>query len=298
MGTGVSVAEGRCAARRTLSVVIAIGTAMVAAGCGAGAQQLRKPIHQKCETAGVSQCAELSSGMVLYLEGKKNKGAAKMKRALAASPQPKVDEFASSLAGLAARASAKPYMKEIRALAERMRGSEKKPRRDTRPSRHAHGGDWLGYGRGSGERKSRRRPETKAPLREAAEPIVAVTTPDTDPAQITTGTVAPSNHPQSKPCGSLYPSGGQCVAVVQGPFVVTDLTTSGDCGLFAAIGDSLGDPGAPTWIVQGTVDFHGARLAVAGGKSVFVGIGEPDPFCSVTWSGFRPFGEEATFHAP
>jgi hypothetical protein len=289
MGTGVSVAATQCMPRRARVVRALLGSIVLLVGCGGSAQQLRKPIHQKCETAGVSDCAELSSGMVLYLDGDKKQGAARMKHALAASPQPKIDEFASSLEGLASRGSAKPYMEDIRALAARMRGQAGQSGKTSRPAGNPHDTALHEAARtGTGSLAARPTGEKSASSGVEAE-VVAVNTPDTDASRITTRTVAPSNHPRMKPCGALYPAGGECVRVGVGPMVVTDLTTSSTCRPFVAIGDSMGDPGAPKWIVHGPFDFHGARLVVSRGNALYVGVGESDPTCSVTWSGFTPY---------
>jgi len=279
------------------ALVVSAALLMLVCSCAASAANLKKPIQDRCDTAGLVSCAQLAKGFVEYLDGARGAGKKRATKALGKNSAEKADEFLLSMRGIADRSAAKPHLPRIRGLVGHLQqwnrqrqpiSSKKQPSSWGRPARVAHR---PAKPKSAPVTTSRAAPKAKKTGEN--EPVVVVT-PDTDLSRLVGGMVAPSNDPRVTPCGSLYPSGGQCVLVGQGPLVVTDLIGKPNCGLFVAVGDPEGDPGAPTWIMHAPLNMHGARLKVDEDKGLFVGMTRPDPQCSLSWGGFIPHGSGST----
>jgi hypothetical protein len=328
MGESRSTRVG-CSCARAIAAWAAV-TVALPLGCGSGPGAVKQPILDRCETAALRNCETIADGLVLYLEGDEAAGWRKAGKALQANDPAAARDFLTSLLGLESRASAQPFMKTLRELSRQLDPTAadfeqllahggKLPRRPATASAEHTGksekssareppGSGAGANRpggtpggrgeaGEGTGSAAEAPDALAGRGTRSRPLV-VTTPDSDASRIVTQTVSPSNHPDVKPCGTLSPTGGQCLLVAQGPMVLTDLTAPGTCPVFIAIGETVGDPGAPRWLLRAPLDLHGARLAVPMGFGVYVGITKADPTCSVTWSAIKSGSTKRDSDAP
>jgi hypothetical protein len=265
--------------------------------------------------------------MILYLDGQEKKGLRTAEEALAANDPAAVVDFLNSLDGLRERSSAEPFLGRLRHLTGTLGSgvpvSSKKQGADSSKSAKTDGkkrpaeSDSDGYEALASESRGvegdvpgapseptepnvgptadtpRETDDGRAAGRRAAADLdvkatpILVGTPDTDASRIVTQTVSPANHPSAKPCGTLSPNGGQCLLVIQGPAVLTDVSGPAGCPLFVAVGDAMGDPGAPKWVVRAPIELHGARFAVPAGYGMYVGILTSEPACSITWSAIK-----------
>jgi len=113
-----------------------------------------------------------------------------------------------------------------------------------------------------------------------------------DPARLTTDSVAPFTDPDRTTC-EVAGGDGLCVRLLSGPLVVTDAMTPPGCTAELAIG-AVDAEGHLAWHVPSNAPgFHGARFFVRSNQWLTVAarnaaMPESEKRCFVTWAAFRP----------
>lgn len=268
-------------------------------GCASPQDQLKAPVERRCTASALSNCGELTEGVLLYADGDVEQARAKLMSATPKNSPSGLRTFASSLVQLGTTPRAEEYAESfidaaslLVDIANRSNSIELKSA-PAKPSASAAGSS-----------------ETPAPPRESSETKPAerkkpkgapiVLTADTDENRLESGAAAPGASPAKVPCSA---PGGQssavCIKAIEGPFVITDLVGFAGCPneLFAAAGGST----AARWTLSSSsaapLSVHGGRLFVRRGEFLFVGAYASksekiatDNRCFLLWSGFRPYG--------
>ena len=143
-----------------------------------------------------------------------------------------------------------------------------------------------------------------APCARAA--TVHALTADSDPSRLSGGMLRPASNRTSHPCESLAPDGWRCFEIAPGPFVVTDLRSTGTCKVAVAVAGPSAKLDSLRWVVTAPFDVHGSRLAADEGERLFIAVegaavlDEKNPYkvdtkgpeCTVLWAGFLPYQKE------
>ena len=266
-----------------------VGWALAAMTLGCGPSQAHQALHHplmvKCENAALTQCRTVADGLVLHVEGQRKKAARMLREVANANSEAALTAFIDSLGGLRSTKSAAPYLDKLRRAADAMmptHGSAPPPVPKVAP---VFGSTEPDRADGSEPRRPSAR---KAPASLGVRIGGRALTPDTDAGQLTSLTTVLVTE-GSKPCGSLTAGDARCVTLVDGPFVVTDLASTGSCKTFVAIGEIEGDHGAPMWLEREPLSQFGVRVRIKNGDGLFVGFEESKLPCTLTWSGFRPY---------
>ncbi len=236
---------------------------------------LKSPVSSACEDTGLKGCAELTDGVLLAVEGKKQKGLEKIRRGAGENSPEQLVSFAKLLEGLASMpgvaekgAIVKEVAQQIQLMAEVELPTEKKDQA-------------VAASGAKGAPVADHRPTARLPRR--------LITADTDRAQLLTGMVRPSTDPKTSPCGGMSPDPeASCVEVLKGPFVITGIHLSrGDCTFSLAASDLMAS--TPRWRIDEVSVGAAFRLFVGQGEAVFVGAAEEQQRCAMVWTGFRPY---------
>ena len=296
------------------------------AGCATTRVALEKPVAGRCESSGLEDCAAITDGVIMYVEGDQRLAYQKLHIAAGTNEPDDVIAFAGALKtvnqepGAARHASALDEIAEVlsreaKEAAQRLdakdaersatkrkmalaaavstpseKGDDDGASTDLASARAAGIADVLAKGR-------------TVKVGSNAPPVLA-----TPPVGALEGrTVVPATDEGNRSCvmsGIMSPSGessrGYCVRVARGPMVVTDLFSSSACPaeLFA-IAVIPGDLSAPRWAVYGqpssAINVSSGALVVREGEQFVIGVMAPsdqkikrDIRCAVTWSGWRP----------
>jgi len=246
----------------------------------------------KCENAGLSSCRSIATGMVTYVDGDTKAAKAILNQAALTNSQQTLTQFIESLEGLRDKASVVPHLRALRNAAHHLVPDRKVPV------------SWNQNVESSPQRAAVRDDGSNTPGKDPAAQVATVSGPsmsrgpiraitaDTDSAQITTMTAVLSSE-RNKPCGSLTTDDARCLLLVDGPFVVTDLVSQGACDLFVAVGELDGDHGAPRWLQRAPLAQHALRVPIKPRRGLFVGHSRTDQPCAITFSGFRPYQDNA-----
>lgn len=294
-----------------------------AIGCGgslSGARfVLEKPIAERCETAGLKACPQITDGLLLIAEGDKEGGLEKIRQGMTANEPDDFADFVAAMRLIGKIPGAGQYVAPINQVlalistpasskADRQRkhpqqemaekGLPKEPEPVSRPSER----DSPARTR----RTAAETPLTTIPMSpdEAWPRTRPAPEENQDLAKWDGQTIVPLLHAESRQCALGSPfsplpetAKGRCVRARPGPLVVTDLHATGTCGadLFALAGSAS----SPRWIVYvpaGTsLHTSGSFLVVREHEFFVVGAVSSnenklkgDVRCSLTWSGFRP----------
>jgi hypothetical protein len=86
--------------------------------CGGVSVVLKSPVESKCASAGLKGCPELTDGVLLFVEGKKDEGKVKLEQAAGANAPAKVKKFAKLIKQLNKVPGTGPYMKHVNEVAD------------------------------------------------------------------------------------------------------------------------------------------------------------------------------------
>lgn len=228
-------------------------------GCGGVEIILKSPVESQCGSAGLKGCPELTSGVLIYVEGDEVKGKAKLLKGAAENAPANVRKFAAALKDLNKIPGTGAYMKTILKIADILASAP-----------GAEAGPGAPVARGGG------RPGA----------------PDDATGPRENGVVSPATSRSRVSCGPMA-AYGSCMWVVAGPMVLTELSVDPTCPAEMAAG-AVRFSGAlelPRWVAVNPHGLGGQRSMVRRGESLFLGVAGPganDPRCSLTWSGFRP----------
>jgi len=274
---------------------------LTVAGCGGASLVLKQPVSKACGKAGLRGCEPLSEGVILYVEGDKAQATKRLERAAADNSPEQLRAFADALLALEKIPGASQYTGPLVEVAKILTaGSADAARSGTGAGPGAEGitGD-------SGNTLDNEYPTTSSPdvAPAARAATVYALTADSDPSRLAGGTLRPASNRTSQPCESRAPDGWRCFELARGPFVVTDLRSTGTCKVFAGAGGPFDKLENLRWVLHAPFDIHGSRLTADTGEKLFIaveGAAVPDeknpykvldkgPECTVLWAGFYPF---------
>lgn len=253
----------------------------IVCGCGGSARLvLESPVAERCTSAGLDACPQLTEGVMLYMEGKPEAARPKLEEAAGANSPEKIREFSDGLQMLQRIPGAGSYvgpLAEIAAMLSSPKKQEPAPKAVQAKSVVA------------------RVPESVPVVNLDDEPL-----PVKAPAKtVEGGTVVPAYENGGQACqvasflATVPSTSGVCAVAAQGPITVTDLHVSGDCpsDLYVLGSAATG----PRWAVRvpgkNPLRVSGARLGVRTGETLTVATpaaAKADPRCAVTWSGEAP----------
>lgn len=87
-------------------------------GCSGAQVVLKSPIESQCGEAGLQGCAEITEGVLLFVEGKEDQGQEKLTKGAAQNAPEKVQKFAQGLRELKKIPGADSYMQPIMKVAD------------------------------------------------------------------------------------------------------------------------------------------------------------------------------------
>ncbi len=260
---------------------------LILPACGGVSLIIKDPIVEKCTSAGIQGCPDLTDGVVLFVEGNQDEGKSKVLHGTAANSPEQLREFATILQLVGKIPGATGYMGPVLEVAKIILDEAKK--KPEGKGKKPLEGEIVAEGR---ERELKPAP-----------PIVPQGLPgpdrfltaDTDMDRLVSGIAAPALSPSHVSCASpIDLATAWCITAAKGPFVVTDLRAGPGC--LADIFASAGDAGARSWSLAGSplapLTVHGGRLLVRTGEALVLGAGGKgagESRCTVVWAGFKPY---------
>lgn len=250
---------------RPIRTILLVSVLPILASCGSVQIILKPPVQDRCASTGLQGCAELTEGVLLYVEGDKVGGKAKLTSGAAQNAPEKVKQFAQALRELKKVPGIEAHVKPLMEVADILaKGGATKG-----GAKAAKGKKGGGFGRGDTE--------------------AAAYAADEATARREGGTVVPGG---GVSCGML-PGYAYCSFLAQGPLVITELVTGGDCPAEVVVAASRVPVTLTSlrWVVRDPAGLDGQRGFVRPDESLFVGVqgaGAADPRCTLTWSGYRP----------
>lgn len=286
-----------------LAAIVLLAGTLGLAGCSGAELVLKIPVSAGCKEIPLKECDELTDGLILYVEGKKEEGKPHVAKAVSANSPTELRRFAAFLQSIRGVAGAEEYMQPVFEVAEFIHFAAT----NAEAAQAAQQGQPLGPPPGQfGQPPIAGPPGAPSPTvsppappaAAAASGVTRMLTADTDPKQIDGGAVAPLTSPGRGPCGPMLGSAATtCARAVDGPFVVTDVLMSAECdaSVFVAATSPNGLGTSARWAVMGsTRSVTGGRLLVRKDETLIIGAPEAkkaDQRCVVTWAGFRPYSE-------
>jgi len=267
-------------------------------GCAAGTALIKAPVEDKCTGYGLKGCGELVDGVVLYIDGDKERATIKLKQASAKNSPEQIRPFASAIkdiipgedgaeiaAILSGEVEGRPTSDDAVATA----GSPQQ-----QPTRPGTAGPQPVADTATASNDDGGRDEPTAPRSSARmEHVQLAMAAPVDPSRLLTDSVAPQRH-SSKTICEVADEPGVCVRLDQGLLVITDAMVPTGCRTDLYIGAS-DSTGKTVWVVQANAPgFHAGRYVVRSDQRVMIaarGVGlntNGDDRCFVTWAGFRP----------
>ena len=233
---------------------------------------LKDPVDGKCRDAGLAECADVTEGILLFVERNPSEGKERLRIAAAANSPENLKLFARALVAIGDLPGTASYLGSVLDAARFLDDSET---HQMPGSRHAGASDSTPRGG--------RTDSPHAPDQSEAESLAD-------------GMVVPLQNPAAQPCGA----GGltfSCARAVTGPIVLTGLFEMGQCsdGAVAMAAQPGGDLGAPRWAIPLNpthTAFIGIKLTIHEGEALFIGVQTPPPSkaasqCAVTWTGLK-----------
>ncbi len=269
-----------------LSVVSVLG------GCSVATAAMKSQIDGQCKGAGLKGCPDVADGVILYVDGKDAEGEAKLRSAVAQNSPEQLRKLTELLEPILSAAD-EDTAKKLQPVLSILKGDGTSP---AKPS--STPGEGLEVVVAKSASAATAKSKTVAET-----PASVVTRPEID--NLRAGMVNPATENQLLPCDTTMADAKTCgrVRVLLGPFVLTNLYTSGGCGrdLFVTSSDSK-----VYWTMLAP---SGDRLNVSGrfpveeGQTLYIGARGNTPTkdelrCAVVWSGFRPVERPAQARYP
>lgn len=271
-------------------VGVGLFAAVVSAGCG-GAMTIivKPPVVSRCEETGLKGCDEITEGVLLYAEGKKDEAREKLRAGVAKNSSTRVRRYAANLKIVASLPGISDYAEPIREVCDLLADETGGPlTNDEEKSAQAEP---------AGKEKSKSSSKSKH------------SDDDSDASMNTakdhglrTGTVVPvaaATGYTCSPFASVESTSGSanCVRVSTGPLIVTDVHVGAGCSNDVFI--LAGKETKPRWFLiapTGGMSVHGARFVVKPDEPVIVGVRTSNAEdalkktaeCSLTWAAVEP----------
>jgi hypothetical protein len=273
------IAEGEAMTRGQMVSAFTVLFALQLEGCG-GAMQivLKPPVTEKCESTGLKGCEELTDGVLLYVEGKKDEARVKIRAGVGANTPGDVKTFARGLKLVISLPGISSYAAPIREVVDIL-ADEADALPKTTPEKTV----------------SKAGPKTKT-TSEPKEVVASAEDYETKPTKTyRTSTIVPSA--KGAACAAFAyvgvadhlvvdgskaasaPAAAVCANVTSGPFVITDIQIGPGCPneLFVLAGDRE----KPRWFVispAGTLtSIHGAAFVLKEDEHLVVGARATPP---------------------
>lgn len=280
----------------------------VLGGCASSRLILERPLTDHCKGLSLRGCAEITDGVLAYVDGDQATGDAKLEIAVEANGEGRMREFAEKLRQLEDLPGSDSFMEPLRRIIAKLEGPGEEHDADADPPRP--------HPRSEAPRRARRASASKMPESdegdedEEAEPFEPLRAKpggkNSEPAMVSdaahyvSGTVMATRDATGGACETPITSlsgvneRSMCTKAVSGPIVLTDLYVGGGCPaeLMLVIGDfsawRLVLPVPSRTAVHQTA----ARISVGPLEHLAVvalkrGDSE-DPRCAVTWTGWKP----------
>lgn len=273
-----------------------IASALAVLGCSAlpVSAAVRSPVDSRCQAMGLKGCPELVEGAVAYAEGHQRLAQQKLASAKQQNSPEDLARLAAALREVASRTEAARPLAEVAAIltSDEPSPPPSEPSAPSPPPEVAPSALLASPIQPLPPRSSPTE-ERKAIAERLA--LYALTARE-DPTRRVTETIELADAPGTA-C-QVAGSEAICLRRQKGPFVVTDVVTSEECGWRVSLAVSDSDAPAPlfgfSWVVPARAQgVHGASFALRGGQWLYVAIksAKPSPTdraCFVTWSGYRP----------
>jgi hypothetical protein len=281
------------------------------AGCASTRVALEKPVSGQCESTGLQECAAITEGVIMYVDGDQRLAYQKLHIAARTNEPDDIIAFAGALKSVTREPAAARHtaaLEEIAELltreareaakrletkeAERTVSKRKKPPSGATPSSREKRGDGdeapatdpTTAARAVLDRPSAASAAADAPAKGKTSPSAAASVTPLPISQIEGRTVIPATDEDNRACvmsGIMSPSAessrGYCVRVARGPLVVTDLHSSSACPaeLFA-LSVVPGDLSTPRWAVYGqpasAMNVSAGSLVVKENEQFVIGV--------------------------
>lgn len=243
---------------------------VVLTGCGVGTI-LKSPIDERCQTAGLKGCPELTEGVIAYIEGDNARGLNLVGKAAAANTPEDLRVFADMLGTLESIPGAKQYAGPVFEIAKALR-----------------------------EKAAAVESQTASVMPASTQPTAAPAAPKVvtvDFAQLDrrAGQVRPFFEEGRRQCGDLPWSA--CAPTREGPLVLTDLSLSPACGSSVLVFVTSETNPPQTNRARRTLfgPITGGQWPVEPGDTLVVAVFGKDladarshDGCTVSWAGFVP----------
>ncbi len=239
---------------------IAIALGLAGASCG-GAMLLKDPISDQCKSAGLLGCEQLTEGTLDYIDGEKEKGLKEIEKGAAQNSPKELKEFASALSALGNIPGVSSYMGPVLEIAAILKGDTALP-------------DGRNVGAAAAGKSGKKEDEGEGK----------------HVGGISNGIMRPFHSEHSFACTGDDPS--TCVKTKIGPFVLTDVSFSrecGDAGIVFSVEQGTSSVFAARWLVANNVSQ--GRWTVADGDIMVVGVRPPDGVdgerfkrCAISWA--------------
>lgn len=225
---------------------------LLVAACGCGASgAIRSVVAVQCHDAGLKGCADITDGIVAYVDGKAKTGSERVALGASLNTREDLARFVATAKKLEALPVVRPYMTEVLEALAALEAAPAAP--SSPPAVEARNGD----------------------------------SPEWDVRRLHVGTTSPEAPLTREECSAFELRGESCAVVKPGPFVLTDTFPRGEeCGLFFAVVNA----GSATvaLFVDARVERHGMRVPVRAGDRLLVGATTKGTSCTLGWAGFAP----------
>jgi len=233
-----------------------------AAGCGSAGLFLKSPVEDQCKSTGLHGCPELTEGTLAFVDGDRTKGAKMLAKGAALNSPKELKQFAEAISALGSLPGVSQYMGPVLEVAAILKGEKPVP-------------------------------GVEVDAGSASSPAGTGANDATD-AKHTSGMLYPARSDRRFSCAGDEASA--CVRSKNGPFLITDVSVTRECGdgavMFSAATDLPTLSGA-RWIVSGPIS-NGRWLVPDGDMLVVAVLGkagesiEPRRGCAISWSSSSP----------
>jgi hypothetical protein len=271
---------------KALTQTAAIIALVSTVGCSVATAAMKSQIASQCGGVGLKGCPEIAEGAIAYAGGNEKDGEAKLRSAAAQNSPEQVRRLTKALAPILEAADA-DTAKKLQTVLAILEGKTdlSAPESPATPAAKAAG-------------------QVKAAAKIDQAPPIARTIARPEIDNLRAGMINLTTESQMLPCDPSMSDAKTCgrVRVLLGPFVLTNVYTSGGCSedLFITSADSKAQ-----WTMLAVA---GDRMNVTGhfpveeGQSLYVGAkgnapAKNDLHCAIVWSGFRP-AEKAVARPP
>lgn len=238
---------------------------------------IRSPVDSQCQSLGLKGCPELVEGAMAYAEGNEPLARRKLDAARLKNTPEELARFAGVLREIASTTEAARPLADVAALLTESTPANRDGTAESTPARVALASAVSPAAAEVPSSTPGSAPRLAAPDRKAIAERLALyaLTAREDPARRVSETIEVSEAPGSA-C-QVAGSEAVCLRRQKGPFVVTDVVASEECGQRVLLMVSDSDWASPTlghaWLLPARAQgVHGASFALRGGQWLYVAV--------------------------